>query len=284
VTVGERLARSSPGALFLLLLAAHVCAAAVLRLHPSRPHRATPPQPVVVALIESESTAPGAQAPQAVAPPAPARPRTQPQAAPVERERAEPLPTEPHPPEPAPQPLLAPDPPPPQPAAPAEPAAPPPPTPPQPQAVEPASAPAAAPSSAAPLLAHSAGGETADPAPSATGHAAADAAGPAASSAGPAAPPPSAPPRVGAAYLDNPKPAYPLSARHMRLQGTVRLRVLVTAQGTVDHVEVQTTSGSPMLDRSALDAVRRWRFVPARHGDAAVPAWVVVPIVFTLEG
>jgi protein TonB len=129
------------------------------------------------------------------------------------------------------------------------------------------------------LPAHSAGGEAGDPAPSATGQAAAEAAGPAAASAGP-----SAPPRVGAAYLDNPKPAYPLSARHMRLQGTVRLRVLVTAQGTVDHVEVQTTSGSPVLDRSALDAVRRWRFVPARHGDAAVPAWVVVPIVFTLEG
>ena len=61
------------------------------------------------------------------------------------------------------------------------------------------------------------------------------------------------------------------------------LRVLVNAAGGADTVEVRTSSGSPRLDHAALDTVKRWRFVPARQGDAAVAAWVLVPINFTLE-
>ena len=38
------------------------------------------------------------------------------------------------------------------------------------------------------------------------------------------------------------------------------------------------------LDRAAQEAVTRWRFVPARRGDVAVEAWVLVPIVFKLQG
>ena len=33
----------------------------------------------------------------------------------------------------------------------------------------------------------------------------------------------------------------------------------------------------------AIDTVKRWRFVPARQGDRAVAAWVLVPITFSLE-
>ena len=61
------------------------------------------------------------------------------------------------------------------------------------------------------------------------------------------------------------------------------LRVLVTAAGAPGKVEVDVSSGSEALDRAAQDAVRSWRFVPARRGDAAVDAWVVVPLVFRLE-
>ena len=67
-------------------------------------------------------------------------------------------------------------------------------------------------------------------------------------------------------------------------QGRVFLRVLVAADGVAQQVELKTTSGSPRLDHAALDAVKRWRFVPARQGDQAVAAWVVVPISFSLEG
>ena len=62
------------------------------------------------------------------------------------------------------------------------------------------------------------------------------------------------------------------------------LRVLVDAAGNARQVELRTSSRFERLDEAALEAVRRWRFVPARQGDRPVAAWVLVPIVFTLEG
>ncbi len=91
-------------------------------------------------------------------------------------------------------------------------------------------------------------------------------------------------PRFDAAYLQNPPPVYPTLARRLGEQGRVLLRVLVTAAGTAERVELKASSGAQRLDRAALEAVQRWRFVPARQGDQAVSAWVVVPISFSLEG
>lgn len=90
-------------------------------------------------------------------------------------------------------------------------------------------------------------------------------------------------PRVDAGYLDNTKPAYPAIARRMGEQGRVMLRVHVAADGNATEVQLHTSSGSPRLDQSALDTVRRWKFVPARLGQDPVAAWVLVPIAFTLK-
>ncbi|PKO55172.1 MAG: energy transducer TonB, partial [Betaproteobacteria bacterium HGW-Betaproteobacteria-21] len=43
-------------------------------------------------------------------------------------------------------------------------------------------------------------------------------------------------------------------------------------------------SGSERLDEAARNAVSRWRFVPARQGERAIEASVLVPIIFKLEG
>lgn len=100
-----------------------------------------------------------------------------------------------------------------------------------------------------------------------------------------AAPPePVTPPNFNADYLDNPSPAYPALSRRMGEQGRVLLRVYVDADGAPSKLEVRTSSGSERLDQSALDAVRRWKFAPAKQGDKAVAAWVVVPISFNLKG
>ena len=90
-------------------------------------------------------------------------------------------------------------------------------------------------------------------------------------------------PRFDADYLDNPKPAYPALSRRIGEQGRVVLRVRVAADGQAADVQVQTSSGSPRLDQSALDTVRRWKFVPARLGNDAVAATVLVPIAFSLK-
>lgn len=99
----------------------------------------------------------------------------------------------------------------------------------------------------------------------------------------PAPPPPVVAARFDADYLHNPKPVYPSMSRRLGEEGTVRLRVKVGADGTALTVETERSSGFDRLDAAALDAVRRWRFVPARRGDVAIEAWVAVPIIFKLE-
>lgn len=91
------------------------------------------------------------------------------------------------------------------------------------------------------------------------------------------------PPRFGAAYLNNPAPKYPPLAKRLGEEGKVLLRVLVSPDGLAKEVRVHASSGSSLLDESAIKAVRRWRFVPAKQGDNAVQAWVQVPIVFKLD-
>lgn len=102
-----------------------------------------------------------------------------------------------------------------------------------------------------------------------------------------AAPPP-APVAVVAArfdadYLHNPKPVYPALSRRMNEEGKVLLKVRVSAQGTALDVAISKSSGFPRLDAAAVDAVTRWRFVPARRGDEAVDSSVIVPITFAFE-
>ena len=84
-------------------------------------------------------------------------------------------------------------------------------------------------------------------------------------------------------YLNNPKPLYPPLSLELAEQGTVRLRVQVSAQGLPSVVELAQSSGFPRLDRAALTAVRRWKFVPARQGDEAIPYTFIVPVEFSLK-
>jgi len=91
------------------------------------------------------------------------------------------------------------------------------------------------------------------------------------------------PPQFGAAYLNNPKPQYPPFARRMGIQGTVMLKVLVSKDGFSLKVQVAQSSGADVLDEAAAEAVKKWRFVPARRGDIPVDEWVQVPIAFHLD-
>lgn len=87
-----------------------------------------------------------------------------------------------------------------------------------------------------------------------------------------------------AAYLLNPAPDYPSVSRRLGEQGKVLLRVQVTVDGAASSVALQTSSGSTRLDQAALEAVKKWRFVPAKRGGQAVSAAVVVPVSFSIEG
>ncbi len=84
-------------------------------------------------------------------------------------------------------------------------------------------------------------------------------------------------------YADNPKPAYPAIALRQGLQGQVMLRVQVTEDGIGETVIIERSSGYEILDESAVEAVKQWRFNPAKRGDVAIASSVIVPIVFILE-
>jgi len=90
-------------------------------------------------------------------------------------------------------------------------------------------------------------------------------------------------PQFGVAYLNNPKPEYPAFARRMGMEGTVMLKVLVSRQGTALKIEIAHSSGYEFLDKAAAEAVRNWRFVPARQGNSPMEEWVQVPVAFRLR-
>ena len=101
-------------------------------------------------------------------------------------------------------------------------------------------------------------------------------------------PPPAAPAKVElpsskADYLHNPPPDYPRMSKRLGEQGKVVLKVLIGADGLPQKVELVTTSGFERLDKSAMDAAMRWRYVPGKRGGVAEAMWYQVPIQFTLE-
>jgi protein TonB len=80
----------------------------------------------------------------------------------------------------------------------------------------------------------------------------------------------------------NPAPAYPLAARRAQREGRAVLRVVVSVAGDAGAVAVVESSGTPSLDEAALQAVRRWRYLPARRNGAPSEDVILVPVRFRL--
>lgn len=79
-----------------------------------------------------------------------------------------------------------------------------------------------------------------------------------------------------------PLPRYPEMARRARIQGTVIVRAVIGADGIVRDVEV--IKGLPMgLTDAAVDAVRRWRFAPARLNGRPVDVYFDLSVTFGLQ-
>lgn len=91
------------------------------------------------------------------------------------------------------------------------------------------------------------------------------------------------PPKFGAAYLNNPAPTYPSLSRRSGEQGRVLLRVLVSENGLAESVQLDSSSGYEKLDRAAIEAVKKWSFIPAKRSNQPVSAYVLVPVKFSLS-
>lgn len=91
----------------------------------------------------------------------------------------------------------------------------------------------------------------------------------------PASPTPSAPELQPERYVE---PHYPEAARRGAIEGTVVVHFRVNRRGRVQDPEIRRSSGSDLLDREALRAVRMWRFSRENVGKESVHR-----IVFRLE-
>jgi protein TonB len=86
------------------------------------------------------------------------------------------------------------------------------------------------------------------------------------------------------AYLSNPAPAYPLAAKRRGIEGRVLVQAELDEHGLPSTVRLARSSGSEMLDNSALEAVKGWRFSPAKLGGHPVRTRIVIPITFQMTG
>jgi protein TonB len=84
-------------------------------------------------------------------------------------------------------------------------------------------------------------------------------------------------------YGQNREPYYPAAAREQGWQGTALLKVLVMKNGSVGTLEILRSSGYSILDRSALKAVKEWKFVPAQKDGQPIEIGVEIPVTFRLE-
>jgi len=91
---------------------------------------------------------------------------------------------------------------------------------------------------------------------------------------------PTVPPRL----VSSIKPVYPEDARNNNWEGSVVVKALINKNGDVDSVTIARSSGHSSLDQSALNAVMKYKFAPAKNSKGrAVACNMNVPVNFGLE-
>jgi periplasmic protein TonB len=78
-------------------------------------------------------------------------------------------------------------------------------------------------------------------------------------------------------------PRYPDSARRQGITGTTTLLFEVLENGRVGEIRIEHSAGHPDLDQAAVEAIKKWRFEPARRGHQAVAVWLRMPVKFVLR-
>ena len=77
-------------------------------------------------------------------------------------------------------------------------------------------------------------------------------------------------------------PEYPEKARRKRIQGTVVLHAVISKEG--DIADLSAVSGDPLLVKSALKAVKQWKYKPYFFQGKPVEVSTEIRVNFTLSG
>ena len=81
--------------------------------------------------------------------------------------------------------------------------------------------------------------------------------------------------------LKQPRAVYPALAKKARIQGVVRLDVIIGKDGAVESIDV--IDGHPLLRAAAIDAVKQWVYQPTTLNGAPVKVHTQVEVNFTLS-
>jgi TonB family protein len=84
-------------------------------------------------------------------------------------------------------------------------------------------------------------------------------------------------------YKENSPPLYPEIARVRGYEGIVLVSAEILPNGRVGKVKIRKSSGYAILDQSAIQAVKPWKFEPAKKSGNPFTAWVELPIKFILN-
>jgi TonB family protein len=85
---------------------------------------------------------------------------------------------------------------------------------------------------------------------------------------------------VPAKLVKKVQPEYPAEAREKRIEGTVKLQVIVGKDGSVTFQNV--VEGDPLLSPAAIEAVRQWRYEPWQLNGQPVEMETTIDVVFSL--
>src|SRR3546814_19359725 len=81
-----------------------------------------------------------------------------------------------------------------------------------------------------------------------------------------------------ATVLKRSVPSYPPDAYRAREEGPVVVKARIDALGNASDVEIVSRSGSRILDRAAMNDMRKWKFRPAIKARRTGPSSVQVPV------
>ncbi len=82
--------------------------------------------------------------------------------------------------------------------------------------------------------------------------------------------------------IRNPSPEYPEMGIFLGYQGDVIVRIKVSAKGESLGVEILRSSGHKILDDSATNALRKWRFTPSKHDNTPMNDSVIITVSYVL--
>lgn len=83
--------------------------------------------------------------------------------------------------------------------------------------------------------------------------------------------------------MQHTKPEYPKEAYSMRIEGSVRVMFAINDKGEVINPIIVKSNPPDVFEKAALNAVKQWKFKPAKKNGEVVNVKMVVPINFSID-